>query len=247
MGGESRPTVPLADSTTARLFYSGLTIGLVVLLLLVINRLQTAPLSQVSFGDTIPVGYKVVSDEARQLSFDLPRGWQTLDPLNAEDRAELERFLADFDLVLQEAVQPWGETAGDLELSYLALPTSAWRPGLDPFVVVVRSERLANLPPERLILMAEQFPWLPVRQVSYVEDNDKSHVSVDLVTFPLDESRQAEFSGYIYLCSQQLVSRPQTALLLAVCLPQNGNQTALQSRNDQTLRENVRESFQFLE
>lgn len=239
-------SLPLVRSPVATTIYSVMTASLLVIFLLVVNRLQSAPLSQVSFGDTIPVGYQVVTDSGLQVSFDIPQNWRAFDPLRPADRPTLEQFLENHELILEEATQPWGALAGDLELLLLTLPDETWQPGQSSFVVVVRSQALANMTPEAVMLMPEQAPWLTLRQISYIEDNDKSHVSVDLVTYPLDEERQANFSGFVYLCSQQLVSRSEAALLLAICQPQSATQTPLQGRNARAMRENVLESFEFL-
>lgn len=227
--------------------YTALTVGITALLLIVIWQLQQAPLSQVSFRDAIPIGYQVAVDRQTRISFDIPRSWQGLDPLVAEERAILDGYLTSREKVFSEAIQPWEELLGNLDLIYLAVPEEGFEAGQSAFVIVLGSQDLANVSEDVLQALVTQADWLTVRQMIYVEDSDKSHLRLDFVTFPLDAERQAAFSGFVYLCSQQIVSGREKGVILAVCIPRRTNQSSLEVRNAQALRDNVLESFQYLQ
>ncbi|MDJ0753793.1 MAG: zinc ribbon domain-containing protein [Ardenticatenaceae bacterium] len=235
-----------AGNTQVTVVYTALTAGIMALLLLVIWQLQRAPLSQVSFRDAIPIGYQVAVDQQTRITFDMPRSWQGLDPLVAEERSILDGYLTSQDKVFSEAIQPWEDLLGSLDLMYLAVPEAKFEAGQSAFVIVLGSQDLANLSEEVLQTLVTQADWLTVRQMMYVEDSDKSHLRLDFVTFPLDAERQAVFSGFVYLCSQQIVSGREQGVILAVCIPQRTSQSSLEVRNAQALRDNVLESFQYL-
>ncbi len=227
----------------APVVYGFVTVVLIVLLWITWRLLAAAPLAQVSFGDLIPVGFRVVTAADRRFTFNLSRQWQTFDKISDPDG--LAVFLAGAPALFQDALRPLSLQAEDLEIIFAAHGGERFSPLESGFLLVARSARLNRLSPGMAEVAARQARWLPLTRVEIVEDAGKSHLRIDFFNQPADPPADIIVSGIPVSCSQQFVPGARESLLLTVCSP-NRSGAGVASLNDRAVRDGVMESFEYL-
>lgn len=138
--------------------YGLLTVAVVVALWLVMRALGQQPVlvrsAALAGGDWVSV-----TDADLRYTLSLPAGWQWLD-VGYRDQEALLAAVIERQGYVAQALDPLGQAAGDVATLAVAANTRDLNgPDPIPFVVVGRSERLANLSPEdALALLAGRDP-----------------------------------------------------------------------------------------
>ncbi len=138
--------------------YGLLALAVVVALWLVMRALGQQPVL-VRSAALADGGWVSVTDADLRYTLSLPAGWQWLD-VGYRDQEALLAEVIERQGYVARALDPLGRAAGDVALLAVAANTRDLNgPDPIPFVVVGRSERLANLSPEdALALLAGRDP-----------------------------------------------------------------------------------------
>ncbi len=198
--------------------YSLLTLGLLVAALFLLGQLAAPPLLQATWQDYPPARWSAVTEPDHSYTLNVPDAWPwqmnpTLSP--AED------------LLVDLVTRPWQTVARDWEPIFLASPTAQLSPDA-PFVLVLRSETLRDLPTTEAFAYLQTGPDSVTITNLFIEENsNRTYLGATTVS---DELR----------CRQHYVHGRGATLLVVGC-----GQGVLFGQNLRTLTP-ILESFEYL-
>jgi len=222
---------PVAYDFRALAVYGGLTLLVVLGLWLVMRSLSRQPILVRSAAFGLGGDWVALTDVDLTFTLSLPTDWQWLDVGFREQSDLLERVL-DRQRYVERALRPLGAAAGDVDILALAVDTQALEEYVpQPFVVVGRSARLAELTPDDgLALLADQ--PLPTTE----EGIDTRLTGQPQARFTTLDQANA------YLCRHLFVpNQAGNAYLVAACAPQSRFGTVERDLDE------ILDSFQLLE
>lgn len=188
-------------------FYLAITLLIVTASLLLMASLGDRPRVQIGFGTRVPNSWRIITDRNENFTAFLPESWISLDGGDLDEVPLLTELLArspDY----YGGVGPLGQAVDDLDLFFVGYQPSG-EAGPQSFLVVGRSARLNRLSYDqaRSLLSGPEFP---VRDIRFVDDFDKSHLSI--VAEPM-----AAGNSHALSCWQQFIPGLNFALLAATC------------------------------
>ena len=204
------------------IIYSLLTVGLLVAALFLLGQLAAPPLLQATWQDYPPARWSAVTAPDYSYTLNVPDAWQwQMNPtLGDEDGLEVSRI-----------TRPWTALSPAWEPIFLASPTAQLSSDA-PFVLVLRSETLRNLP------TTEAFAYLQTRPEGDLE-------SLTITNLFIAENSNRTYVGMTSVadglrCRQHYVHGRAAALLVVGC-----GQGVLFGQNLRTLTP-LLESFEYL-
>lgn len=211
--------------------YAGMTIFVILAALLVMVYLGRLPLVQVRFGTRIPAHWQQIISADNGFILSLPESWWWIDGSIDDRGITISDQLAKekrFDM----GTHPFGAEVADLEIQFIAETSSPSEAQLPLFLVIARSNLLNRLTYEEAKDFLLQSDY-QVNEAQFVEDFDKSHLSIDVHT-DLDENLAMH-------CRQQFIRGDTEAMLMSLCAPSSRYQANI------NIFEGILESFQRLD
>lgn len=217
--------------------FGGLTLLVVIAALLVMNWLGQQPRLQARLGARTRPGWTFLTAANRAFTISLPDDWSWLDTADPDAAAALAS-LVDQESRWRLATHPLGAEISDMTIVFAAgsaLPNESQ----GPILVVASSPLLNGVTYQEVVNFLSNSDY-DVGQVRYVDNFDKSHVSIVIDT-PLDDALSEAENAQAIRCRQQFVLGRQKSLLISLCAP-TGRFAAFSNTFDEIL-----ESFQHLD
>lgn len=212
--------------------YAGLTLLVVAAALMLTRTLGSQPQLQVRLGTRTSQGWTFFTAEDRRFTVTLPDSWTWLDGTDPAV-AESLRSKVEESPHFQLATHPLGAETSDLTILFVAEGRQT-SDGEGPFMTIGTSPLLNRLTYQETVsfLMNSDYD---VQEVRFVDDFDKSHVSI-IINTPLTGE-----AGRTIRCRQQFVLGREESLLASLCAPED-NYPAHSSQFDEIMA-----TFQYLE
>jgi hypothetical protein len=190
--------------------FAGLTLLVALAALLVMSWLGDRPQLQLRLGTRIRPDWTLVTAADERFTAILPDGWSWRDGTDPADAAALQTLL-ESDQRYQLATHPLGAETEDQTILFAALGPQP-STGEPPFMIVAASSLLNRLTYDEAVAFLKESDY-DLEMVRYVDDFDKSHVSI-IVTTPIDPS-----SDETIRCRQQFVLGREESLIASLCAP----------------------------
>lgn len=187
--------------------YSVVTVVVVCLALAVTLYLGRQPLVQAAV-QLPPEGWDFISNIQRTFTTAVPESWTLFDIDDTDAVAdEFDTLLSDHP-ILTEATAPLGTAVEDTYVIYGSGPVDETGDlETEGFLVVARSNLLNDMTPDALLALATESD-MDVNNGEYVENFDKSHLSLD-VDIPDGEETLR--------CRQQIIPGVAYTMIVSVC------------------------------
>ncbi len=222
---------PVVYDFRALAVYGALTLLVVLGLWLVMRSLSRQPILVRSAAFGLGGDWVAVTDVNLAFTLSLPTDWQWLDVGFREQSNLLERVL-DRQRYIDRALRPLGAAAGDVDILAVAVDSQALEEDVpQPFLVVGRSARLAELTPEEALLLLAEQP-LPTTG----EGIDTRLTGQPQARFAVLDQANAYQCRHLFVPNQAA-----RAYLLAACAPQARFGTVERDLDE------ILDSFQLLE
>jgi uncharacterized OB-fold protein len=212
--------------------FGGLTIAVIVAALLVMSSLGDQPQLQIRLGTRVRPDWTFITAANDLFTVTLPDTWTWQDGTDPATAGALRKLL-DGDQRYQLAAHPFGAETEDMTVSFLAQGPQPGT-GKPPFMIIANSPLLNRLTYDEAVTFLRNSDY-NLQEVRFVDDFDKSHVSI-IVSTPIDDATDEAIR-----CRQQFVLGQNESLLASMCAPA-GRYTAYSNQFNEILA-----SFQHLE
>ena len=208
---EGQESAPKPSPLPLIVYYGGLTLLIIVVLLWLMNSLGQSP--TVSGTGRPSTEWVALSDPEKQFTIEIPARWQWAFREKNQDQPQAAG-LVDNEAWVQAAIAPLGILVPDSEQLLLAGDEST-------LLVIVRSERLNRLSPQQAVtsLRQESFEGIIVEDARQVQNSAGGNTAVFTINHETPALR----------CRQFLAPDSSTTFLVAAC--------AASSNNDQFMDE----------
>ena len=190
--------------------FGGLTLLVVVAALLVMSSLGGQPQLQIRLGTRARPDWTFFTASDGRFTVTLPNSWTWQDGTDPAAAAALQTHL-DAGERYQLASQPFGAETEDLTILFAAEGPQPGN-GEPPFMIVASSPLLNQLTYKEAVVFLLNSDY-DLQQARYVDNFDKSHVSI-IVNPRVDDT-----SGQAIRCRQQFVLGREESLLASLCAP----------------------------
>jgi len=199
--------------TSSVIIFGAMTLLVVLSTILVMASLGRQPQLQVRFGTRTQSGWSFVTSASRQFTISLPDSWSWIDGTDPAFAEELAKLVEDQPL-LRLASYPLGAEVQDLTIHFAAGIT---HPGDErtPKLIIASSPLLNQLTYQEALEFLANSEY-NLEQVSFVDDFDKSHLSI-VVDTPLGSNALNVETGESIRCRQQFVLGKHQSLLISLC------------------------------